>query len=201
MRPATPLPCCALPVAFLLACSALAGCATLGELADLREVDFYIDRVASAELVGIDLDRVRRFEDLRTSEVLRIADGVRRRSLPLRFTVHVGADNPSQNQFALRLARLDWTLLLEDRETVQGVLRQDLLLAPGRATDIPVPVEVDLVRFFDEGGPDLARLALRAVGAGDGQRANLKLRALVTLATPFGDVRYPEPITIVDRDV
>jgi hypothetical protein len=184
----------------LVAAVALAGCATLGRVADLARVDFFIDRVAGAELAGVGLDGVRRFEDLRVAEILRVADAVRRGRVPLRFTVHVGAENPAANAVALRLARLEWTVLLEDRETVSGVLRRDIVLAPGRATDIPVPVELDLLGFFREGGPDLARLALRAVGAG-GRPASLKLRLRPTLSTPLGELRYPEPITVVDREI
>ena len=184
----------------LLAAVVLAGCQTLGRVADLARVDFSIDRVAAADLAGVQLDRVRRFEDLRAGDLLRIAGAARLGRLPLRFTVHVGAENPASNTVALRLARLEWTVLLEDRETVTGVLRQDILLAPGRETDIPVPVEIDLLRFYEEGGSDLARLALRAVGAG-GRPANLKLRLLPTLTTPFGELRYPDPITVIDRDL
>ncbi len=186
--------------AALAATLLLPSCATLERLSDLRGLDFFLDRVDRAVLADVDLGRVRRFEDLRSRDVVRIADSVRRGRLPLRFTLHVGARNPSENPVAVRLERLDWTLLLEDRETVNGVLRDDIVLAPARTSDIPVPIELDLLRFFDDNARDLADLALRAAGAG-GEPKNLKLRACPTVRTPLGVYRFPEEITIVSRDV
>jgi hypothetical protein len=175
-------------------------CATLEQLSDLGGLEFFLDRVDRAVLAGVDLDRMRRFEDLRSQDVLRIADGVRRGRLPLEFVLHVGARNPSDTPVAVRLEQLDWTLLLEDRETVSGVLRDDIVLEPARTSDIPLPIELDLLRFFDDNARDLADLALRAAGAG-GQPKNLKLRARPTVRTPLGVFRFPEEITIVSRDV
>jgi len=175
-------------------------CATLERLSDLGGLDFFLDRVDRAVLADVDLGRVRRFEDLRSQDVLRIADSVRRGRLPLRFTLHVGARNPSDNPVEVRLERLDWTLLLEDRETVSGVLRDDIVLAPARTSDIPLPIELDLLRFFDDNARDLADLALRAAGGG-GEPKNLKLRARPTVRTPLGVFRFPDEITIVTRDV
>jgi hypothetical protein len=189
------------PIAGALAGLALGACGTLGGLgAGLPQVDFHLDRVSGASLAGVDLDAVRRFEDLRTTELLVLADAAGRGRLPLRFDLHVGADNGSARELDLRLARLEWTLLLDDRETVRGVLEREVVLAAAATTDVPVPIELDLMRFFDEGAHDLARLALRAVGGG-GPPVGVALRARPTLRTPLGPIRFPNEITIARREV
>jgi hypothetical protein len=175
------------------------GCATIRQLSQLPQVDFHLDRASDPALAGVDLARVRRFEELRPGDLLRVAAAARAGRLPLTFQLHVGADNPSANRYDLRLERLEWTLLLEDRETVSGVYDGDLVIPAGGATELPIAVELDLLRFFDEGASDLARLAIRAVGAGEPQ--NLKLRARPTLRTPLGSIRFPNEITIVSRDL
>lgn len=182
---------------FLAITPALSGCATLQQLAALPQVEFHIDGTSDATLGGVDLDRVRRVEDLRPADLLRIAASVRGRRLPLRFDLHVGAANASSNRYDLHLERLEWTLLLEDRETVRGVFTRDLVIGAAGTTDIPIEVELDLLRFFDDGATDLAALALRAAGA-DGPR-NVKLRARPTLRAPWGSVRFPNEITISGR--
>ncbi len=178
---------------------ALPGCASLQNLAALPQVEFHIDRASDASLAGIAIDRVRRVEDLRPLDLLRIAGAARGGRLPLAFDLHVGAENASPYRYDLRLERLEWTLLLEDRETVSGVFDRELVIGAAGTTDIPLAIEVDLLRFFDEGASDLVRLAVRAAGAGG--PVNVKLRARPTLRTPLGPVRFPEEITIVSRPI
>ena len=177
--------------------AATAGCATLQSLAQLPQVDFYIDGTSRGSLAGIDLDGIRRVEDLRPTDLLRVAAAARLGRLPLRFDLNVAAENQSANRYDLRLERLEWTLLLEDRETTRGVFTRPVVIGAAGTTDIPIAIELDLMRFFDKGATDLAALALRAAGAG-GPR-NVKLRARPTLRAPWGPVRFPNEITIASR--
>jgi hypothetical protein len=89
-----------------------------------------------------------------------------------------------------------WTLFLEDTETVSGEIEQEYELPPGRPTDIPVDVELDLFDFFERSGPDLVDLALNLAGAG-GAPKQVSVRASPTINTALGPITYPQPITIV----
>jgi hypothetical protein len=188
---------CRLIAPVLLAAVAASGCATLGQLAPLPRVHFHIDRVTDGALAGVAIDRLRRAADLRPTDFLRVADAVRRGRAPLTFDLHVGAVNESENRYDLHLERLEWTLLLEERETVSGVFERGVVLDASRTTDIPIAIELDLLRFFDEGANDLVDLALRAAGGGDA--TNVKLRARPTIRTPLGSFRFPNEITIASR--
>ncbi len=181
------------PVLLVLALAA-PGCATLGRLVQVPRVQFHIDRVTDGALAGVAIDRLRRRADLRPTDFLRVADAVRRGRVPLTFDLHVGAVNESENRYDLHLERLEWTLLLEERETVRGVFEQPIVLDASRTTDIPIAIELDLLRFFDEGTSDLVDLALRA--AGGGRATSVKLRARPTVRTPLGSLRFPNEITI-----
>lgn len=181
----------------LLVLLLLPSCTTLGELAALRRVDFDIDRVADTYLAGIDVDRIRSYEDLRPTDVGRLAGAVSRGELPLRFTLHLGAENPENNPQA-RLIRLDWTLLLDGTETISGVFDDERVLPPGRVTDIPITMELDLVRFFGRNLEELIDLALAVAGEGEQEVA---LRARPTIRTPLGPITYPGELTILRRRV
>lgn len=146
------------------------------------------------------LDRVRSYEDLRVTDVAAVLAALRAREVPLSFTLHIDASNPESNQVAARLVRLDWTLWLEDRETVQGRLDREFVMPPGRTVDVPIAVELDLARFFSDNARDLVDIATAVAGRGGGAR-NVKLTARPTISTPLGDIRYPDEITIVSRDV
>jgi hypothetical protein len=189
------------PIAVLAAAGGLlvAGCATLQEIASLRQVDFSIGGTSDGRLAGVPLDRVRSYQDLRVTDLAVVFAALRERRLPLAFTLHVDARNPQANQVAARLLRLDWTLWLDERETVRGRLDREFVLPPGRSVDVPLDVELDLARFFEDEARDLVDLA--AAVAGRGGSARIKLTARPTISTPLGDLTYPNDITIVSRDL
>jgi len=187
----------ALVLALLLV---LPGCQTLREVANLRKVNFSIDRVAEVQLAGINLSNIRSFEDLGAGDVLRLGAALARKEMPLTFQLHVMAENPADNPVQARLVRMDWTLLLEDRETINGVFDQNVVLPPGQAQDLPFPVSLDLLTFFDKGARDLVELGLALAGQG-GAPKEIKLRATPTIDTAIGPIRYPEPITILSREI
>lgn len=189
-----------LPLLVLLITLSLAGCATLQGIANLRYVDFSLGRLQRVELAGVDMTGVRSYDDLNLIEAGRIGFALARNSLPLEFIVSVEALNPADNQTTARLTRMEWTLFMQDRETVSGIVDDDIELLPGVRAVVPVTVRVDLVDFFEGSGQDLAELVLSVLGAG-GSPKELSLRAIPTITTPLGPIRYPSPITIVSGEV
>ena len=177
-----------------------AGCQTLREIASLRDVDFAIDRVAQIELAGVDLDRIRSYEDIRAQDVLRLTSALSRNELPLAFELHLEALNPEDNSVQARLVEMDWTLFLDDRETISGVFDQNLVLPPGTPTDVPIAIRLDLIDFFGENLRDLVDLALAVSGNG-GAPKRIMLQATPTIDTAIGPIRYPNPIQIVSREI
>ena len=179
---------------------ALSGCATLQQLAALRDVDFSIDRVADVRLAGIDLSRVRSYSDLSAADAGRLALAVSQRELPMSFDVHVRALNPEDNSVDARLVRMDWTLLLQERETLTGTFADETVLPRGEPVDVPIGVSLDLIDFFQGSARDLFDLAMDIAGQG-GEPTEVTLRAVPTVDTALGPIRYPQPITIVSREV
>ena len=175
------------------------GCQTLREIAALRDVNFALDNVTNARLAGVDIQRFRSYEDLTATDIMRIGAAVADRELPLRFQLHLAARNPEENQVQARMVRMAWTLLIEDRETISGIVDENIVLPPGEVRDIPIGIELDLVDFFDRSARDLVDLAMAVAGQGEPQ--NIKLRATPTIDTPIGQIEYPEPITIMSRDL
>ena len=176
------------------------GCQTLRQVASLRQVDFDLGNVNNVYLAGVNLDRVQNYNDLRAADIARIATSLAQRELPLAFQVQVLADNPADNPVDARLLEMDWTLFLEDRETISGVLNREILLPSGATTNIPLDISLDLVDFFGDNLRDLVELALAVSGQG-GAPKSIRLQAVPSIQTPLGPLRYPQPVTIVARDV
>lgn len=177
----------------LLASLLVTGCATLQELAALRDVEFSLAGTSGGTLAGVDIGAVRSYDDLGVLDVARIGAAFAAGRLPLETTLLVRAANPADNSRA-RLVALDWTLFIDDRETVSGALDQEYVLPPGQPVDVPVRVSLDLLDFFDRQLEQVANLALAAAGAGEPTRIHLE--AIPSVQTPLGVIRYPEPVRI-----
>lgn len=177
----------------LLVSTTLAGCATIQELAALRDVDFSLEGTSESSLAGVSIESTRSYDDLGVIEVARLAEALSRGELPFETTLQVRASNPPDNVRA-RLVELDWTLFLDDRETVSGVLDREFVLPPGEPVTVPVEVRLDLLDFFDRQLEQVVGLALAVAGADEPQR--VRLEATPTVQTPLGPIRYPEPVRI-----
>lgn len=180
-------------------CAGLPACATLQQIAALRQVDFSIDRASDVRLAGVLIDDVRSSQQISAVDAARIAAALTRGDLPLELQLHLDARNPSTNSVAARLLRLDWTLLLDDRETISGITDREYVIEPGVPADIPIAIQLDLADFFQHNFRDLVDLALAVTGQG-GQPKRIALRATPTIETALGPIRYPEPITIVSAE-
>jgi hypothetical protein len=178
----------------------LSSCATLQQIAALRDVDFSVDRLSGVRLAGVDLARVRSYSQLSVTEAARLASAVSQRTLPMDFTVHLTAVNPEDNSVDARLVRMDWTLLLQDRETLSGTFADETILRRGQPTDVPIDVSLDLLDFFQGSAQDLFDLAL-SIADPNAPPTEVALRATPTVDTALGPIRYPRPITIVSRNV
>jgi hypothetical protein len=178
----------------------VAGCATLQQIAALRHVDFALAGVQNGRLAGVRLDRIASYRDLSTVEIGRLALAVARDDLPLSFTVDLKAENPVGNSTTATMVRLAWTLLLDDKETIRGVLDSSYTLPPGQPVTIPLQMSLNLAQFFD--GPTESLIDLAAGLAGvRADPTRITLRAVPSIDTPIGRMDYPSPITIVSRTV
>lgn len=178
----------------------VASCQTLREVANLRKVNFQIDRVAEATLAGVPVEDLRDRDQLSAQEILHLSSAAAAGELPLSFVLHLRAENPPDNSVQARLVKMDWTLFLDEKETVSGVFDHEMVLPPGEARDVPVPIRLDLVRFFGNNLQDLVDLALAATGRG-GEPKVIELQARPTIRTALGPIRYPNPIVIVREEV
>lgn len=93
---------------------------------------------------------------------------------------------------------MDWTLFLAGTETVSGIFDSPRVIEPGQTADIPIGIELDLMRFFGNNVRDLVDLAL-AVSGQPGHQTEVTLRFQPTIETSLGPMRYPTPITVTRR--
>jgi hypothetical protein len=184
----------------LLLLASLGACATLQQFVALRQVDFSLAGVGNGRLAGVALTRIATYQDLSATEIGRIALAVATDNLPLEFRADIRAENPAENRTTASMVRLAWTLLLDDRETIHGVLDTTWTLPPGQAVTIPLQLRLNLMEFFSGSAESLLNLAAGIAGL-RADPTRITLRAVPSIDTPLGPITYPTPITIVSRTV
>lgn len=178
----------------------LVGCATLQQIGALRQVAFALGRIGTGRLAGVDLTRIASYSTLSATDIARITIAVARKDLPLDFVLDVHADNPAENKVAATMVRLAWSLYLDDKQTISGVVDTSLTIPSGGRVVIPMRMRLNLMQFFDGPADDLVNLAAAVAGLNT-DPTRVTLRATPTINTPIGPISYPTPITIVTRTV
>jgi hypothetical protein len=187
-------------ITVLIAVAVLAGCATLQNLASLSQVAFSLAGVQEGRLAGVAVSRIAAYRDLSTVDVGRLTLAFLRKDVPFDVQVNVTAANPAGNQTTATMAKLAWTLLLDNKETVSGVLDTVVTLPSGQPVTIPLRVRVNLYEFFGGSAESLLNLAAGLAGL-NADPTRITLRAVPTINTPIGPITYPTPITIATRTV
>ncbi len=178
----------------------LASCASFITPTDLSKVKFSLDRVSAVRLAGIDLMDVKTLDELNMFQIGRATMALSRESLPLNLTLHLKSENPLANQVAARLTRMDWTLVLDGRDTISGTMEKNIQLVAGEAQDIPLNLSLNMFEFFDErSAMDMLELAMAFAAEGDAMPQGVALKIRPTIDTIFGPITYGKALLIKPR--
>ncbi len=187
-------------VAGTTSCATLQQVVPLQQMAALRRVTFNLGAVDDPRLAGVPIARIASFRDLGATDVARLALAATGGEFPLEFSLNVRAQNPADNRAAATMVRLGWTLLLDDKETIRGVLDSSYAIPPGQTVNIPLRMRVDLRQYFEGGAEQLVNLAAGLVGV-RADSTRVALEVLPRIDTPFGPMDYPSPIRVIQHTV
>ena len=148
-------------------------------------------------MAGIDLMDINSLDGLNVFQMGRATLAMARKNLTLDLTLHLKTENPLDNQVTATLTSLDWTLILDGRETINCTLAEDVTLPAGDVQDIPLRLSLNMFDFFNEkSAMDLLDLALAFAGEGGGIPEGVALKVRPTIDTPFGPITYGKAFII-----
>lgn len=175
-------------------------------LTSLKNMEFKLNNITNMKLAGVDISRLSDPSKLSISDGLSLTAAFARKTLPASLTLNVDAKNPnagtgSARSTPLTLNGLDWRLLIDDKPTINGDLANPVdIAAVASPTTIPLAMQLDLYSFFaDKGYDGILNLAM-ALGGVNGSTARVKLDAMPSVGTPFGSMKYPNRITIINSE-
>lgn len=175
-------------------------------LAQLQRLKFKLGSVESFSLAGISLGNKASLNDFSVQDGLKLAQLFGSKKLPVEFTLNVIAINPNDGtagkvKSGATLSGLSARLLIDGQPTVYGDIDSPIEIpGTGQETIFPLRLSLDLYEFFGHQGLDkLLQLAL-AIGGRSGSSSRLALDIQPKVVTPFGEIKYPERIIIVDKE-
>ena len=183
----------------------LGGCSLYKTAVNLTRLQFKLGKVSNFRLTGIDISDKSRLSDIGAVDVMRLSSALLNKNMPVSFILNVEAKNPNDAKgygaTDIYIKRFPWKLLINNKETAHGDIQTPFKVpGTGGFTTIPIRVEFNLLKFFhDNSLNDVADLVF-AIGGKKGSSSNLKLIAEPLLATSLGDIQYPEPITIINKN-
>jgi hypothetical protein len=184
-------------LAFLFVLLAFASCTVVKQIqqaTSMSQCDFKLNDVQDIRLAGVQVQNIKNASDLNFSDGARLAAALTSSTLPLTFTLNVEAHNPNEQTAGLN--RLEWILLIDDIEMVNGVNEVPVSIQGKGSTVIPLSMNIDLRKALSgKSGQAMMNFALNLAGA-NGVPTRIKLKAKPTILVGRFPLSYPGYITV-----
>lgn len=168
-----------------------ASCQQLKQMANFTKCQFRMASVQNTSLAGVDVQQVRSLSDLNLLQAGRITAAYASGSMPLSLTVNVDAQNP--NDAAAAMNSMEWILLIEGKEIVNGVLNERVAIAPGGGTAvIPVRINADLRKLLAKNSMN-ENINLGLGLAGNNGKPSPKMSLKIKPSIMIGSFSVPYP--------
>lgn len=164
------------------------------QIASLTKCDFKLNDIQDVRIAGISVQNYKGSADLNFSDAARLAAALTGSTLPLTFNLNMEAHNP--NGQVAGLNRLEWILLIDDIEMLNGVNEEPFTIPANGSTIIPLRMNIDLRKALSgKSGQSLLNFGFNLAGA-NGEPTRIKLKAKPTILVGRFPIAYPGYITI-----
>ncbi len=194
-----------LVISVLLVLITLVGCSVFKQITNISRLKFKLHSVSDFTLYGINISNKSSIREFNVFDSAQLLNSIAKGSLPVTFNLNVEALNPNDGggypRQDLDIVDFKWRLIIDDVETLSGNIARPISVpGKGETTIFPITIQLDLIKFFGERGFDnLVNLAL-AIGGKNQNLSRIVLKAQPTIQTPFGKIKYPGEIDIIDRE-
>ncbi len=182
-------------------------CSILKTFVNISHLKFKLNSVTDFQIIGISINNKTSLNDFNTGDIIKLTAAITKGELPVTFVLNVDAINPNDGSSGypateISIKSFAWKLFVDEKETISGNITSPVTVpGTGETKVIPLEIKFDLLNFFkDKGYENLMKLALN-LGGTEGSASQLKLIAEPILGTPIGELRYPQPITIVSQQI
>jgi hypothetical protein len=188
-------------IAFLFVLLAFASCDVVKQVQQVTsfaKCDFKLNNVQDIRLAGISVQNKNGSTDLNLGDGIRLTAALTSGGpLALTFNLNVEAHNPNGQTAGLN--RLEWILLIDDIEMVNGINETPFTIPSNGSVEIPLSMNIDLRKALSgKSGQAMMNFAFNLAGA-NGVPTRIKLKAKPTILVGRYPVAYPGYITITSE--
>ncbi|WP_214228423.1 LEA type 2 family protein [Pedobacter sp. B4-66] len=180
----------------------LAGCGINRQAQQIKALERCKYRVTSADeitLAGADVKKMILNQDINLGSLPGLALGLLRRDIPLRARLNLEVKNPSGNDAAIN--QFEYKILINRQELASGFVNQEVNIAAGQSTVVPVDMEANIYPFISNSKVMKEITDFVQSGKnGPEQKGILTLKIRPSIKVAGGLVKYPGFITI-DKEV
>ncbi|HLN53931.1 MAG TPA: hypothetical protein VK212_09515 [Lentimicrobium sp.] len=165
------------------------------QVAMLSKCQFRLSTLTNAKLAGVNVQNIDSYNDLSALDVAKIGAAYATGSLPLTFTLNVDIKNP--NTRSAGMSKLDWILLIDDVERLNGVVEKSVTIpANGGVATLPMDLKIDLMKVVEAKNLEsLANFAMNLAGYGN-KPTRVTMKAKPTINVGTSSIAYPGYITV-----
>lgn len=180
----------------------VAGCGINKQAQQIKALERCKYRITSADeitLAGADVKKMILNQDINLGSLPGLALGLLRRDIPLRARLNLEVKNPSGNDAAIN--QFEYKILINRQELASGFVNQEVNIAAGQSTVVPVDMEANIYPFISNSKVMKEITDFVQSGKNGPERKGiltLKIRPSIKVAG--GLVKYPGFITI-DKEV
>ncbi|TAD98390.1 MAG: hypothetical protein EAZ97_10950 [Bacteroidetes bacterium] len=133
-------------IAFFI-CFVVSACGVLNQGKALMNCEFKLASIGNISAAGISLQNITNLSSLNIMDAAKIAAAFSQNTFPMRLTANIDVKNPNPEKAGL--TRMDWILVIDNMEVLNGNVDQKVEVEPnGGTSSIPLSVEMDLKKIF-----------------------------------------------------
>ncbi len=181
-------------------------CSVYKTIINVSRLKFKIGIVDNFSINGVSLEGKTSVRDFSPFEVLKITSAFAKREFPISFLINVEAKNPNDGNGGypkqdVGLQSFPWSLYIDDKETISGNINNPISIpGTGEVTNIPIRVDVDLLKFFKDKDYDQLLNLVFALAGEKNRSSKIILFAQPTVSTLLGEITYPGKLKIISTE-
>lgn len=174
-------------------------------ITNIQRLQFKLDKVSGMKLANVPLSNITSVSNFSIMDAANLLSTFTSGKLPVAFTLNLLAKNPNDGTGGTKkssavIKNLAWRLFIDNNETINGNVGNITVPGIGQTTNIPIDMNFDLLKFFNDAGYDnLLNLAL-ALGGKNGSASRITLKVKPTVETVLGPITYPGEFDVIDKE-
>lgn len=171
-------------------------CSTLQQLHSLSKCQFKLDTIENLSLAGVNIQNIKKPSDVNLFQAGKLALAFTQGRMPLSFRLNLDVKNPNTTKAALN--QLDWILMIDNKEVLDGVVNERIEVAPnGGVSKLPLTINFDLKKALSGKSKDgLLETAFGLVGQNNKAGSKISLKARPYIKIGESNIPYPGYINI-----